>query len=57
MYIAYEYFGNDGKDSLDQLLGPIPVNAKTLFRNKHFLLSCTVPSKVRRNVGYRHVIG
>uniref|UniRef100_A0ABK8G691 BRCT domain-containing protein n=2 Tax=Anopheles gambiae TaxID=7165 RepID=A0ABK8G691_ANOGA len=45
MYIAYEYFGNDGKDSLDQLLGPIPVNAKTLFRNKHFLLSCTVPSK------------
>uniref|UniRef100_A0A182KAV5 BRCT domain-containing protein n=1 Tax=Anopheles christyi TaxID=43041 RepID=A0A182KAV5_9DIPT len=45
MYIAREYFGNDGKDSLDQLLGPIPVNAKTLFRNKHFLLTCTVPSK------------
>uniref|UniRef100_A0A182T222 BRCT domain-containing protein n=1 Tax=Anopheles maculatus TaxID=74869 RepID=A0A182T222_9DIPT len=45
MNIMSEYFGNGIKDSLDQLLGPIPVDAKTLFRNKHFLLTCTVPSK------------
>ncbi|XP_053659348.1 TP53-binding protein 1-like [Anopheles marshallii] len=45
MSLVSEYFGPDEGDRLDQLLGPIPVDAKTLFRNKHFLLSCTVPSK------------
>ncbi|XP_050071781.1 TP53-binding protein 1-like [Anopheles maculipalpis] len=45
MNIVSEYFGSGVNNSLDQLLGPIPVDAKTLFRNKHFLLSCTVPSK------------
>ncbi|XP_052902870.1 TP53-binding protein 1-like isoform X2 [Anopheles moucheti] len=45
MSIVSAYFGTGGKDRLDQLLGPIPVDAKSLFRNKHFLLSCTVPSK------------
>uniref|UniRef100_A0A182YBB3 BRCT domain-containing protein n=1 Tax=Anopheles stephensi TaxID=30069 RepID=A0A182YBB3_ANOST len=45
MNIVSQYFGDGVKESLDQLLGPVPVNAKTLFRNKHFLLTCTVPSK------------
>uniref|UniRef100_A0A182VVQ6 BRCT domain-containing protein n=1 Tax=Anopheles minimus TaxID=112268 RepID=A0A182VVQ6_9DIPT len=45
MCLISDYFGTNEKDTLMQLLGPIPVDAKTLFRNKHFLLSCTVPSK------------
>uniref|UniRef100_A0A182Q1M5 BRCT domain-containing protein n=1 Tax=Anopheles farauti TaxID=69004 RepID=A0A182Q1M5_9DIPT len=45
MYLVSAYFGNGVEDSLDELLGPIPVNSKTLFRNKHFLLTCTVPPK------------
>uniref|UniRef100_A0A182RF26 BRCT domain-containing protein n=1 Tax=Anopheles funestus TaxID=62324 RepID=A0A182RF26_ANOFN len=45
MGLVSEYLGSGDKDRIDQLLGPIPVDAKTLFRNKHFLLSCTVPSK------------
>ncbi|KFB44307.1 AGAP001466-PA-like protein [Anopheles sinensis] len=49
MMLISEYFGEkvngNLESSLDELLGPIPVGAKTLFRNKHFLLSCTIPLK------------
>uniref|UniRef100_A0A182J355 BRCT domain-containing protein n=1 Tax=Anopheles atroparvus TaxID=41427 RepID=A0A182J355_ANOAO len=50
MRLVSQYFGDtmSGKDeaNLNELLGPIPVGAKTLFRNKHFLLSCTIPHKM-----------
>ncbi|XP_058055948.1 mucin-2-like [Anopheles bellator] len=45
-----EYFGADyDEENAAQLLGAIPYSAKTLFRNKHFLLSCTIPPKSADN--------
>uniref|UniRef100_A0A2K6VAQ9 Uncharacterized protein n=1 Tax=Anopheles darlingi TaxID=43151 RepID=A0A2K6VAQ9_ANODA len=48
MKVFGEYFGehrNDAEEVLHEILGPIPSKSKTLFRNKHFLLSCTIPPK------------
>ncbi|XP_052863127.1 pneumococcal serine-rich repeat protein-like [Anopheles cruzii] len=46
MNLITEYFGVDYvEEDVAQLLGAIPHGAKTLFRNKHFLLSCTIPPK------------
>lgn len=42
-----EYIGNDRSKNVDDVLGPIPTN-KTLFRNKFFILTCTIPMKKQR---------
>ncbi|XP_055549150.1 mucin-2-like isoform X2 [Wyeomyia smithii] len=44
MYLVAEYLGNGNDQALEELLGPMP-GSKTLFRNKHFLLTCTIPPK------------
>jgi tumor suppressor p53-binding protein 1 len=44
MNVIAEYLGNDKNKSLEDILGPIP-SSKTLFRNKHFILTCTIPIK------------
>uniref|UniRef100_A0A182NA05 BRCT domain-containing protein n=1 Tax=Anopheles dirus TaxID=7168 RepID=A0A182NA05_9DIPT len=54
MYLIATYFSNDVENSLNELLGPIPIDAKTLFRNKHFLLTCTVPPKDFNSVGSKN---
>lgn len=40
-----DYLGNDRTNNFDDILGPLPSN-KTLFRNKNFILTCTIPIKV-----------
>lgn len=50
MCIMAEYLGTDKPDknkNLEDLLGPIP-NNKSLFRNKHFILTCTIAMKSPR---------
>ncbi|XP_055606325.1 TP53-binding protein 1-like [Uranotaenia lowii] len=46
MYLVAEYLGKgfNNNHGLDELLGPLP-GSKTLFRNKHFILTCTIPPK------------
>ncbi|XP_058824376.1 TP53-binding protein 1-like isoform X1 [Topomyia yanbarensis] len=49
MYLVAEYLGNGHDHGLDELLGPIP-GSKTLFKNKHFILACTIPPKGTCNI-------
>ncbi|XP_065087005.1 TP53-binding protein 1-like isoform X2 [Ochlerotatus camptorhynchus] len=42
MYLVAEYLGHERQ--LAELLGPLP-GSKTLFRNKHFILTCTIPPR------------
>lgn len=47
MSLIAEYLGNDKTKDFDDILGPIPSN-KTLFKNKHFIITCTIPMKEPR---------
>lgn len=40
-----DYLRNDRTKNFEDILGPLPSN-KGLFRNKHFILTCTIPIKV-----------
>lgn len=44
MRIISEYLGNDRSRSIEDVIGSVP-NNRALFRNKHFLLTCTIPTK------------
>uniref|UniRef100_A0A1Q3EWT4 Putative ribonuclease e n=1 Tax=Culex tarsalis TaxID=7177 RepID=A0A1Q3EWT4_CULTA len=44
MYLVAEYLGNGNGHTLEDILGPLP-GSKTVFRNKHFILTCTIPPK------------
>lgn len=45
MCMMADYLGNDRTKNFDEILGPLPSN-KMLFRNKHFILTCTIPIKI-----------
>lgn len=47
MSLIAEYLGNDKTKDFDEILGPIPSN-KSLFKNKHFIITCTIPMKEPR---------
>lgn len=47
MSLIAEYLGNDKGKDFDDILGPIPTN-KSLFKNKHFIITCTIPMKEPR---------
>ena len=44
MYLIEKYLGNTNGHTLDDVLGPLP-GSKTVFRNKHFILTCTIAPK------------
>lgn len=50
MCLIAEYLGNDRTKNIEDILGPLPAS-KTLFRNQHFLLTCTIPTKVHSAFG------
>ena len=48
MCLFAEYLGNDRTKNIEDVLGPLPTS-KTTFRNKHFLLTCTLPMKLKHH--------
>lgn len=44
MRIISEYLGNDRSRSIEDVIGCLPKN-RSLFKNKHFLLTCTITTK------------